>query len=426
MFLNDLSVLATLLLLIGTSGFFSASEIGLMGLSRYRAQQWTSSPTPAGRALSWLLSHPATMLGAILVTITTCNYIAEAIATSWVIERLGRDFIWLPIVGMAAIVIVFAEIVPILYASANADRIARAVAVPVRLVSMFLAIPVWIISALGNLMGGERWPRGGIVTAEELKAIVSTESEQAALEEEEKEMLHSIFEFADMVARDVMTPRQNIVAVPAGATIQQAATTASQKRLSRLPVFRENLDHIIGIVFVKDLLLPLKEGKGDLAVTEMMRGHFPVTETKKVSELLVEFRRRKQMLAIVVDGQGHTIGLVTMEDLLEEIVGDIFDEYDLATPAVERFGNAVVVDGRMSIDEASKLLGRPLPEGRYATVAGLFLNRLGTTPRERERLEVDGFSLTATRMDGDRIARVRISPANRAEKRTDGDTKEDG
>jgi CBS domain containing-hemolysin-like protein len=424
MLLNDLTVFMTLLLLIGVSGFFSAAEIGLMGISRYRARQWTSSPAPAGRALAWLLAHPATMLGAILVAITTSNYIAEAIATSWVIQRMGREFLWLPIVGMAVVVIVFAEIVPILYASANADRIARFVALPVRLAALLLAVPVWTISALGSLVGGREWPRGAVITMEELRAIVSMESEQSVLEEEEKEMLHSIFEFADKVAKDVMVPRENIVAVSAEATLRQVAEIARPRRLSRLPVFRDSLEQITGIVFVKDLLLPLKEGKGDSSVIDVMRPHYTVLETRKVSELLTELRRRKQMLAIVIDRQGRTVGLVTVEDLLEEIVGDIFDEYDLATPAIERCGETIVVDGRTSIEEVSELLGKSLPEGRYSTIAGLFLNRFGTIPREGERLEVDGFILTAARMDGSRIARVRISLSKKPAEDSEGNPHE--
>ncbi len=408
MFFNDLSVFISLLLLVGLSGFFSAAEIGLMALSRYRAQQWAESPSPAGRALAWLIAHPASMLGTILIAITATNYTAEAIATSWVIERLGREHIWIAIVGGAAVVILFAEIVPILYAAANADRVARFAAFPVRLASWVLAVPVWVVSRLGGLVGGRQWRWSGLVSVEELRNIISLEGEQA-LEPEEKEMLHSIFEFADKVAKDVMVPREQIVAVPAEATLEQVAGLAIPRRLSRLPVFRENLDNILGLVFVKDLLLPLKAGKGDLTAAAVMRPIFTVPENKKISELLTEFRRRKQLLALVVEEQGRTRGLVTLEDLLEEIVGDIFDEYDLATPAVERIGEAVVVDGRMSLADAAELLGAPLPEGRYATVAGLLLHRLGTVPREGERLEVDGLTFTAARMEGHRIARVRIS-----------------
>lgn len=425
MLLNDFSVLVTLLLLVGISGFFSAAEIGLLCLSRYRAQQRPPSPTPASRALAWLLAHPTAMLATVLISITATNYIAESIAASWVIEHLGRDYLWLAIVAMALMIIVFSEIAPILYASANPDRVARTVAVPVRLASMALAIPVWAVSVIGRVIAGKEWLHGGLVTAEELKAIVSTESEEAALEEEEKEMLHSIFEFADTVVGEVMTPRQGIVAVPDTATIQQAATTAARRRFSRLPVFHENLDQIPGLVFVKDLLLPLKEGKGDLPVAQIMRRPFTVPQTKKVSELLAELRRRKQMLAIVVDEQGGTVGLIAMEDLLEEIVGDIFDEYDLATPAVERLGKAVIVDGRMSLEAAGELLGRSLPEGRYSTIAGLFLNRLGTIPREGEKLEIEDFVLTAARMDGDRIARVLISPVNGGEEKAGRSSRED-
>jgi len=409
--LLDFSVFAALLLLLGIAGFFSAAEIALISLPRLRAQQWADSPHPAGRALNWLLVHPATMLGAILISITTVNYFAEAIASTWVIERLGQEQLWLAIVAMSVLVILFAEIVPGFYASANPERVALFVALPVRLTAFLLAIPAWVISSLAALLGGGReWLKGGLVTVEELRAMVNLKSEQAPLEEEEKEMLHSIFEFADKVAVDIMLPKARIAAVPDTATVQAAADLAAARRLSRLPVYRDSAENIIGVVFVKDLLRPLKDNQHQRPVTEMMRGVFSVPAAKQLSELLTELRRRKQMLAVVVDPQGRTLGLVTMEDLLEEIVGDIFDEYDLATPAVERQGNSVVVDGRTSIEEVSEMLEAALPEGRYGTVAGLLLNRLGTLPREGERLEIDGFLFTVVRMDDHRIARVKVAP----------------
>jgi CBS domain containing-hemolysin-like protein len=356
------------------------------------------------------------MLGAMLISITAANYIGETIASDWVIERLGRDYLWVAIVGMGILVVIFGEVVPILYASANPEKVALFVALPVRFAAFLLAIPAWIISGFASLLGGgKEWLRVGLVTAEELRAMVSLESEQAPLEEEEKEMLHSIFEFADKVAGDIIVPKDRIAAVPDTATVQEAADLAADRRLSRLPVYRGNPENIIGVVFVKDLLRPLKENQHQRPVAEIMRGVFSVPAAKQLSELLTELRRRKQMLAVVVDPQGKTLGLVTMEDLLEEIVGDIFDEYDLATPAVERQGNSVVVDGRTSIEEVSEMLEATLPEGRYCTVAGLLLNRLGTIPREGESLEIDGFLFTAVRMDDHRVARVRITrlpPAN--------------
>jgi putative hemolysin len=406
----DFSIVATLLLLVGISGFFSAAEIGLISLPRLRAQHWSDSSHPSGRALHWLLAHPATMLGAILISITAANYIGETIASTWVIERLGRDHLWLAIVSMSVLVIIFGEVVPILYAAANPEKVALFVALPVRLAASLLAVPAWIISAFASLLGGgKEWSRVGLVTAEELRALVSFKSEQAPLEEEEKEMLHSIFEFADKVATDVMVPKARIVALPDSARLQEAAALASARRLSRLPVFHGSLDTIVGVVFVKDLLRPLKNNQHQSPVTEVMRGVFSVPENKQLSDLLTELRRRKQMLAVVENLQGKTAGLVTMEDLLEEIVGDIFDEYDLATPAVERQGNSIVVDGRTSIEEVNELLEAALPEGRYGTIAGLLLNRLGALPRQGEGLEVDGFLLTVVRMDDHRVARVRIT-----------------
>lgn len=406
---HTFAILIDIVLLIICSGFFSAAEIGLLSMPRFRAQQWARIPTPVGRALSWLLERPAPTLGTILIITTTANYFAEEIAATWVIHTLGPQYVWVAIVALSVPVIFLAEVTPILYAAANPERVAHAVAVPVRLAAFVLAIPAAIVSSIGNLLGGGQWYRGRGMTVAELRTIIRMEGEDAPLEEEEKEMLHSIFEFADTLVKDVMVARSDIAAVPETASIQEAALVAGSRRISRLPVFRGDLDHMLGLVFVKDLLMPLEQGHGGDPVTGIIRPAFSISADRQLSEVLNEFRRRKQMIAIVVDAAGKTVGLITIEDILEEIVGDIFDEYDLATPAVEWVRGEWIVDGRMSITELNELLAAELPEGRYTTVAGLLLSRLGSVPRESEKIEVDGFTFTVVRMDDHRVARVRIT-----------------
>jgi putative hemolysin len=405
----DISALVNIVILILLAGFFSAAEIGLISLSRFHAQRLAGTPTPPGRALAWLLHHPAVMLGTVLICITTANYVAEEIAARWVIDHLGSNWLWLAIVILSFVVILFAEIVPVLYAAANPERVARFSALPVRIASIIFWLPALFISFIGNLLGGGHWHSRGEITVDELRTIIRMPSAEAPLEEEEKEMLHSIFEFSDTLAREIMVPRERIAAIAENASVQTAAVLAGRRRISRVLVYRGDLDHLLGIVFVKDLLLPLRAGQGDLPVTSLMRPYFTVPPTLRISELLTELRRRKQMLAVVADETGRTLGLVTMEDLLEEIVGDIFDEYDLATPAALRLSDGWVVDGRMSLEEVNDLIEAELPTGRYTTIAGLLLNRLGSVPREGEKVNVDGFSLTVVRMDEHRIARVRIT-----------------
>jgi len=246
------------------------------------------------------------------------------------------------------------------------------------------------------------------VTEGEIRAIVDLQAEAGELEQEEKVMIHQIFEFGERVAREVMLPRTDMVAIPAGAGAGEAGRLATEHRVSRLPVYGESLDDIVGVVHVKDVLPLLASGKGDTPVTSIMRQPLRVPETKNLSDLLTEFRRRRRSLAIVVDEYGGTAGLVTLEDLLEEVVGDIYDEYDVVRPSVEQVGEgAVTLDGRMSIEDASTAIGVALPDGHYDSVAGLLYSHLGVVPKVGQRLALEGVMLVVEHLDGHRITRVR-------------------
>jgi len=308
-------------------------------------------------------------------------------------------------------VLIFAETVPICYAAANARRVARVAVWPVWVASGLLSLPAraveLIADRLARLLGGRPRPEAP-VTEGEIRAIVDLQAEAGGLEEEEKVMIHQIFEFGDKVAREVMVPRTDIVAIPETATASEAGAASTEHRISRLPVYRGDLDTIIGMMYVKDVLPMLASGKGETQVTAVMRQPLRVPETKKLSDLLAEFQRRRRTMAIVVDEYGGTAGLVTVEDLLEEVVGDIYDEYDVVRPAIERLGEGgVMLDGRMAIDEASEAMGVGLPEGEYDSVAGLLYSRLGTVPRQGDVLELERVTLIVEEMDGYRISRVR-------------------
>jgi CBS domain containing-hemolysin-like protein len=367
----------------------------------------------AGRVallLEKLLANPGATLGAILVTITAVNYTAEAIAAKWVITTLGLP-VWTAIAVMAVLVLIFAEVVPISYAAANPARVARVTVVPVWLVTTVLSpgarMTGFVADKLTRLLGGGPRPEPP-VTEGEIRAIVDLQAETGVLEEEEKVMIHHIFEFGDKVAREVMVPRTDMVAISSGATIAEAGVAATEHRISRMPVYGENLDDIIGTVHVKDLLPSLAAGKGEAPASSVMREPLRVPEMKKLSDLLTEFRLSRRTLGIVVDEYGGTAGLVTLEDLLEEVVGDIYDEYDVVRPTIEHtVDGGIILDGRMSIDEASNALGVQLPEGEYDSLAGLVYAHLGVVPRIGDEVDVDGVNLIVEELDGHRIVRVR-------------------
>ena len=249
----------------------------------------------------------------------------------------------------------------------------------------------------------------------EIRAIVDLQTQAGGLEEEEKVMIHHIFEFGDKAAREVMVPRTDVAAIPETATISQAARAATEHRVSRLPVYGDDLDDIVGVMHVKDVLPLLASSRGEEPVTSALRQPLRVPETKRLSDLLTEFRRRRRSLAVVVDEYGGTAGLVTLEDLLEEVVGDIFDEYDVVQPAVEHVGEgAVVLDGRMSITEASEAVGVTLPEGDYDSVAGLLYSRFGMVPEVGQHVTLEGVVLIVDKVEGHRITRVRAARESNA------------
>ena len=417
----DLRPVFIIALLLLTSGLFSAAEISLMALGRRRAKRAAGL---AGKMVQKLLARPATTLGALLITITAVNYSAEAIAANWVITGLGLP-VWVAIVAMSVLVLVFAEMVPISYAAANPERVAGAVMAPVWLATTVLSVPAraigFVAEVLAQLLGGGP-AKEAPITEGEIRAIVDLQAETGGLEQEEKVMIHQIFEFGDKAAREVMVPRTDMVAIPARATVAEAGRAATEHHISRLPVYGESLDDIIGMVHAKDVIPLLVRGEGESAVTQVMTEPLRVPETKKLSDLIIEFRRKRRTMAIVLDEYGGTAGLVTLEDLLEEVVGDIYDEYDVVRPAVQHIvGGAVLLDGRMSIGEVSEALGVELPEGDYDSLAGLLYAHLGVVPKPGDEVTLGGITLIVEELEGHRITRVRAKVEPRAKEETEGE-----
>jgi CBS domain containing-hemolysin-like protein len=243
----------------------------------------------------------------------------------------------------------------------------------------------------------------------EIRSLMSEEGQHSALDDDEREMIQSIFSFHDTAVREIMVPRIDISAISDDMTIDDAIALTVEHTFTRLPVYQGSLDHMVGMVHARDLLPFLAAGDLDQPVRNAMRGATFVPETKLISELLREFRETKQTLAIVLDEYGGTAGLVTVEDLLEEIVGEIYDEFDIEAPPIEWIdARTVIVDGKLAIDTAGELIDATLPEGEYDTVGGLLYSRFGDVPARGESIDIDGVRLTVERLDGHRITKVRI------------------
>jgi putative hemolysin len=267
-----------------------------------------------------------------------------------------------------------------------------------------------LIGVANVVLPGKGLKQGPYVTEEEIRTMADVAANEDAIAREERKLIHSIFEFGDTLVREVMLPRPDIVAVEVDDTIEAAIAVAIDNGFSRLPACEGGTDHIVGLVYLKDLVRRARAGEGSHLVREAWRPAVFVPEQKRVAELLREMRTGKFHMAVVVDEHGSTAGLVTLEDLLEEIVGEIADEYDPDEPAVEHLPDGSLrVPGRTPIDEVSEELGMELPDTEWDTVGGLVFNLLGHVPEEGETVRFENLELRTERVEGNRIASVLIT-----------------
>jgi CBS domain containing-hemolysin-like protein len=329
-------------------------------------------------------------------------------------EWLGTLGVLVGTVFEVVVIFVLFEAVPKNWAVHNPDRAALFSAPIVTALVRFPPVRAvsTVLIGLANLLigreGGEAEPQAN-VTESELLAMADVAHADDVIETTERAFIHSIIDFGDAVVREVMVPRPDMLALEASTTVSKSLEEALAAGRSRLPVYEENVDDVVGIAYAKDLMGAEHDGHGGDPVRAHVRPAHFVPETKRLTGLLREMQDRQFHLSIVVDEYGGTAGLVTLEDLIEELVGEIVDEYDVEEPAVERRPDgSIVVTGRMGVDDADELLDSHLPQGGWDTVGGLVLDLVGHVPAEGEAVEVDGFQLVAERVRGRRIDQVRI------------------
>src|SRR6266496_2332976 len=325
----QLFVLIVTLILCGVA---SAAETALTSVSRIKLKNMAEEGDRRVIDIEKLLAEPNTFLSTILVVNSVAVIVASSMAT---VLALRFSESWGELIAtilISLVVLIFCEITPKTAAVQNPLRWARVFVRPVRITAWLLQPVVWALGAVTNslvrLVGGQIKRKGPFVTEEELRLLVTVGEEEGVLEEEETEMIHSIFEFADTTAREVMVPRIDMVTLEADATVDEAVDLALQAGFSRIPVYKESIDDIIGVLYTKDMLKQLREDHNTLPVRDLVRPAYFVPETKKLDDLLREIQQKHVHLVIIVDEYGSVAGLVTIEDLVEEIVGDIQDEYD--------------------------------------------------------------------------------------------------
>lgn len=295
----------------------------------------------------------------------------------------------------------------------HSDRVALALAPLVYFLGRLLALPTRGLIGLANvLLPGRGIKAGPFVSEEEIRSMAQVGSEEGSIDEGEKELIHSIFEFGDTIVREVMVPRPDIVAIEDDKALRDVQALVLTHGTSRIPVYDADadLDDVVGIVFAKDVLKALHQGKHDMPLVDVVRAARYVPESKKVADLLREMQREKFHMALVHDEYGSVTGLVSLEDLLEELVGEITDEYDREEPELEKVDDGVYrVSGKTSIDDVNELLGAQLPDEEWDTVAGLVLDIMGRVPDQGEECRIDGLTFTAEEIKGRRIEKVLIT-----------------
>jgi CBS domain containing-hemolysin-like protein len=303
-------------------------------------------------------------------------------------------------------------VAPKTWAIQHTDRAALASARPIKALANWGPLKLLsraLIGLTNVLLPGKGLKRGPYTSEEELLAVADLAVEDAVIEAEERELIESVIELGDTVVREVMVPRTDMVTVTADFRAVDAMEVVLLNGYSRLPVTRAGIDDVVGVVHAKDLMRAERDGLEERVVTDLERPAHFVPETKRVAALLREMQRDRFHLAIVVDEYGGTAGLVTLEDVIEELLGEIVDEFDVEDAMIERLPDGdVTVNARLPLDEVNELLHANLPEGDWDTVGGLLLSELGHVPTDGESVEVDGWQLTAQRVQGRRIGRIRL------------------
>jgi putative hemolysin len=421
--------LLVVLFLVTVEAFFVAAEIALVTIRHSRVEQLIDEGHRGARRVRRLTQDPARFLAVAQIGVTFVGYLASAYAAVNLADRLAGSLTGLPVIqnystGIAILVvtlllalftIVFGELVPKTLALSRPDRVALALAGPLDVVGQILGplvtLLTWLTRKIAGSFGAD--VRQAQISTQELKLIVERGGEQGVLEAEEEQMISAVIELGDRRLHEVMVPRTGMTAVPVTATMDEVIDTFVREGHSRIPVYNETIDEIVGILLAKDLLPFLKGVDQKPNLRKLLRPPLFVPESMSIDDLLHKLQRRRVHLAIVLDEYGGTAGMVTIEDLIEEIVGEIQDEYDEEEPMTVRLSDdRARIDGRAAVDDLGELFDLELAgledSEEYDTVGGLIYHRIGGVPRpgDEVRLEEQGLTLTVETTDGRRVGKV--------------------
>jgi putative hemolysin len=415
---SDTYLAVSVAILLVLSGFFAMAETSLTRMNRSRARSLREEGRHGAKALVGLTEAPEKFLNPLLLLVLICQLVSATMVGVLAGHLFGAAGVFVATAGEVIIIFVVFEAIPKNFAIQHPDEAALTSAPvvgrilrfwPIRWISVvLLAVADHVISLFGGSEGKQR------VTESEVLALADVAHEDRAIESDERNFIHSVIEFGDTIVREVMIPRIDIVGIDATATVREALDLAIDSGRSRLPVLGDGIDDVVGMVNLRHLANLVVDGEGTSLIREHMGEAHYVPETKRVASLLREIRRAKSHLFIVIDEYGGTAGVVTLEDVLEELVGEITDESDPIEDDAERtVGGGIELSGRLNIDDANDEYGLTLPKDGWDTVGGLVLDLKGGVPEVGDVLMTERYRLTVTRMDGRRIEEVLVEPHRR-------------
>ena len=400
-------------LLIGFSAFFSSSEIAMFSLAKHRVDALVDDNVPGADVVDELKSNPHRLLVTILVGNNIVNIAMSSLATALVSLYFDPgSAVLVSTFGITSLVLLFGESAPKSYAVEHTESWALRIARPLKY-SEYVLLPLVIVfdrltRIINRITGGRSEIETSYVTRDEIQDLIQTGEREGVIEEDEREMLDRIFQFNQTIVKEVMTPRLDMTAVAKDATIEEAIETCVHSDHERIPVYDGNLDNVIGTVTVRDLVREKHYGEGDIPLTDIVQPTLHVPESKNVDELLTEIQDNRLRMVIVIDEFGTTEGLVTLEDMVEEIVGDILeDDEEEAFEFIDT--NETLVRGEVNIDEVNDELELDLPEGEeFETLAGFIFNRVGRLVEEGEQITFDNITICIEQVDNTRIMKARV------------------
>jgi len=392
------------------SAFFSSSETALMSMDRLRVKYLADKERPGAKGLEKLLSKPDDLLSAILVGNNLVNIMISVFSTALLIDLFGQGGELMTILILTPLLLIFSEVCPKTYAATYPEKLSFRVLHPIRFFMWLLRPVTWVVSSISGLL--TRFLRGEdqtpLISEDEIRSIIEFGEDAGVVAEDKRRMLHGIFDLSEIRVRDVMVPRTEVVGVSVDADFKEVAQLTAQARHSRFPVYDGDLDNVVGVIHSKDVLSYLDK-PDQFSLRQLARPPYFVPEAKPIETLMQAFRRKHLHLAIVVDEYGGVEGICTLEDIVEEIVGEIQDEYDEEEILIRPLSqNRFMVDGSAAIRYINRRFELSLSEEHVNTLAGFLLNSLGSIPEIGATCEVDGVRFTVREVEDRRIEQIEM------------------